>query len=442
MKITFIKPKIGRMVDGPFIDEGRMEPLQLGVLAGLTPADIDVAMVDDRVETILYDDPTDLVAITVETFTARRAYEISAEYRRRGIPVIMGGMHATLLPEEVQHHTDSIYCGDAEFLWQQVLADAQSGQLKPVYNAPVGPPQLGMQARREIFKKGMYLPISLVQFSRGCPNECIFCATSVFFNKSHHPRPVDEVIAEIESQRRKLIFLVDDNMLYNQKAAKSLFRELIPLKIRWFSQASIDMTNDLELMDLMAQSGCLGHVVGFESLDKASLESMKKTPNLHAWNNYKQPLEIVRDFGLQLWAAFILGYEYDTCDTIMRTVEFALKNKFTFAAFNTLIPYPNTPLYKRLQSEGRLLYDGKWWLHPDYRFNYAAFKPRLMTANELTEACLAARSKFNSLGSIISRALDFKTNMSTPYRFGTYLSYNLLFRKEVFKKQGMWLGEQ
>lgn len=441
MKLTLIKPNIGRMEHSLYVDEGRMEPLQLGVLAGLTPPDIDVALHDDRMETIPYDQPTDLVAITVETYTARRAYEISAEYRKRGVPVVMGGMQATLIPEEVAEHSDSVYLGDAEFLWRQMLDDARHKRLQPLYKAPVGTPQPGTLTRRDLFRGKGYLPITLLQFSRGCRFACTFCAVSVFFDKTQYTRNVREVVQEIESQERKLLFFVDDNILSNHEAAKELCRALIPLKVHWVSQASIDMTRDRELMRLMVRSGCLGHVVGFESLGADNLRDMKKAPNLiGGFRDYKPQIEIIRDHGLQLWAAFTLGYDHDTPESIRRTLDFALENKFCFAAFNILMPYPNTPLYRQLQSENRLLYDGKWWLHPHYRFNYAAFRPTRMSAEELTDACFDARSRFNSIGSIIMRAFDFKTNMRSLTRLGVYLTYNPIFRKEVFKKHGMKFG--
>ena len=441
MKLTLIKPNIGRMEHSLYVDEGRMEPLQLGVLAGLTPPNVDVVLYDDRMETIPYDEPTDLVAITVETYTARRAYEISAEFRRRGVPVIMGGMQATLIPDEVAEHADSVYLGDAEFLWHQVIEDARKRRLQPVYKAPVGVPQPGTLTRRDLFKGKGYLPITLLQFSRGCRFACTFCAVSVFFDKTQYCRPVREVIQEIESQERKLLFFVDDNILSDHAAAKELFRALIPLKVHWVSQASIDMTRDPELMRLMVKSGCVGHVVGFESLNVDDLRGMRKAPNLlGGFQDYKPQLQIIRDHGLQLWAAFTLGYDHDTRRSVERTLEFALENKFCFAAFNILMPYPNTPLYRTLAAQGRLLYGGKWWLHPQYRFNWAAFRPRKMSPEELTDACFYARSQFNSVGSIVRRAIDFKTNMRSLYRFGVYLRYNPIFRKEVFKKHGMRFG--
>jgi len=443
MKLTLIKPNIGRMEHSLYVDEARMEPLQLGILAALTPPDVEVVLYDDRMEAIPYDEPTDLAAITVETFTARRAYEISAEFRQRGVPVIMGGMHPTLLPEEVARHADVIYTGDAEMLWSQVITDARQGKLQPIYNAGSGVPQPGILPRRDLFQGKGYLPITLLQFSRGCRFECSFCATSVFFRQQHFYRNIRDVIQEIEAQDRNVLFFVDDNIMAHPEAAKTLFRELIPLKVCWVSQASIDMTLDRELMDVMMKSGCLGHVIGFESLNPQNLREMQKTPNLDAqFDAYKQQLEILRDYGLQIWAAFTLGHEHDTVESIGRTVEFAIRHKFAFAAFNILMPYPDTPLYRQLESEGRLLYDGRWWLHPEYRFNYAAIQPKRMSPDELTEAAFRARAAFNSPFSILKRAFDFRTNMRSLFRLGIYVSYAPLFRKEVYKKQGMRFGLQ
>jgi radical SAM superfamily enzyme YgiQ (UPF0313 family) len=443
MKLTLIRPNIGTLEHGQFVDKARMEPLALGILAGMTPPDIEVVLYDDRMESIPFDEPTDLVAISVETFTARRSYEISDEFRKRGVPVIMGGMHPTLVPEEVAKHTDSIYIGDAEFLWHQVLEDARTRKLKPIYKARPGIPQPRIRPRRDIFKGKGYLPLTLLQFSRGCRFSCDFCAVSVYFNKTQFRREVQEVVQEIERQDRKHLFFVDDNLLSDHDAAKILFKELIPLKVHWVSQGSIDMTLDSELMELMVQSGCLGNVIGFESLDENNLLSMNKTPNLISnFDGYRHQLEILRDYGLQTWAAFVLGNDHDTRASIERTLSFALENKFAFAAFNILMPYPNTHLYNRLQTEGRLLYNGKWWLHPDYRFNHAAFQPKLMSPEELTEVAFYVRSKYNHPGSIVRRAFDFKTNMRSIYRLAIYTLFNPLFRMETFKKQGMRLGYQ
>lgn len=441
MKVTLIKPNIGRMLRGPYIDEGRMEPLQIGVLAGLTPDRHEVAFYDDRMEPIPFDEPTDLVAITVETYTAKRSYEIAAEYRRRAVPVIMGGVHPSLVPEECHQHADAILLGDAETVWDKILEDAQAGQLQSSYQAPPGIAHPGVLPRRDLFQGKGYLPITLMQFSRGCRFRCNFCTIARYFDSRHFVRRVDEVVREIATQNRRLVFFVDDNLCADRKAAKELFRALIPLKIRWVSQTSLDMLRDRQLMDLMLQSGCLGHVIGFESITPENLSAMRKGQNLQGFDGYRTQVEILRDYGLQTWAAFVLGYDHETRDSVQRTLEFALESRFTFAAFNILTPYPGTPLYDRMKQEGRLLYDGKWWLHPDYRFNYAPFQPASMSAEALTEACFEARARFSSLPSLVHRLLDFKTNLRNPVRLITYLRFNPVFRKEVFKKHGMYFGQ-
>lgn len=441
MKLTLIKPTIGRREHSLYVDEGRMEPLMLGVLAGLTPPDVEVVLYDDRMESIPYDEPTDLVAITVETYTARRAYEIAAEYRNRGVPVILGGMHVALLPEEASAHANSIFVGDAETGWGQVIEDARRNKLQSYYYGAPGSAQPGgVQPRRDLYKGKGYLPLSLMQFSRGCRYACSFCAVSQYFGRKHYLRRIDEVVSEIENQERRFLFFIDDNIASNRTALKELCHALIPLKVQWISQASLDMTHDRELMRLMERSGCWGNVMGFESITPESLRDAKKSPNIPGFTNYDQEIAILRDHGMQTWAAFTLGYDHDTVDSIRATVDFALQNRFTFAAYNILMPYPGTPLYRSLAEQNRLLYGGKWWLHPEYRFNEAAFVPAKMTPEELTEACHSARTRYNSIPSLLQRFSDVKTNLRSFTRALSFWRYSLLFRKEVYKKHGMRFG--
>lgn len=418
-----------------------MEPLMLGVLAGLTPPDVEVVLYDDRMESIPYDEPTDLVGITVETYTARRAYEIAKEYRDRGVPVIMGGMHISLLPEEAKEHADSIFIGDAETAWKDVIADARNKRLKPQYYGPPGVAQIGgVLPRRDLYKGKGYLPMSLMQFSRGCRFACRFCAVTQYFDKKHYLRRIDEVLTEIESQERKFLFFIDDNIASNRIALKELCHALIPMNVQWISQASLDVTKDPELMKLMERSGCWGNVMGFESITAASLRDAKKSPNISGFSHYEQEVKILREHGMQTWAAFTLGYDHDTIKSIEETVDFALQSKFTLAAYNILMPYPGTPLYKMLDEQNRLLYGGKWWLHPEYRFNQAAFVPTLMSPDELTAACHAARTRFNSFSSLVQRFSDWKTNLRSLSRALSFWRYTLLFRKELYKKHGMRFG--
>jgi radical SAM superfamily enzyme YgiQ (UPF0313 family) len=441
MQITFIKPTLGSLNDGErFVDEARMEPLSLAVLAGLTPVGVDCRLYDDRIDEIDYDEPTDLVAINVETFTARRAYEIAAEYRARKVPVVMGGMHASLIPDEVAEHADAVYTGDGEELWSQVVSDAHEGRLRPRYAGTFGVPQSRVLPRRDLYVGKHYLPVSLLQFGRGCRFNCEFCAVSKYFGHCNFTRPVAEVVAEISAQSRRDLFFVDDNFVSNPEAAKELLRALIPLKVRWVSQVSIEHTRDAEMMDLLVKSGCMGNVIGFESLDLENLRQMRKAANLTAFDGYADAVATLREHHLQTWAAFALGYDHDTVESILKTCEWGISNHFTFAAFNVLMPYPSTPFYERLKAEDRLLYDGRWWLHPDYRFNHAAFRPARMSADELTDTAWACRQRWSSWASIVQRGLDPQTNLATPFRFATYCAYNPLFRREAFKRQSMRLG--
>ena len=192
--------------------------MNLGVLAALTPEDVDVVMYDDRMEPIPYDEPTDLVAITVETYTARRSYEIADEYRSRGVPVIMGGFQPTFAPEECAPHTDLLFVGDAETLWADVIEDARRGALKPRYDASPGKPQTGTITRRDIYKGKGYLPISLLQFTRGCRFVCDFCAVTKYFDRKHYLRAIDETLQEVADCDHRLLFFVDDNIASNREA--------------------------------------------------------------------------------------------------------------------------------------------------------------------------------------------------------------------------------
>jgi len=279
MRVTFLRPNIGRLDNGPYIDEGRMEPLTLGVVAAYTPDDVECVLYDDRMEEIPFDEPTDLAAISVELYNARRAYEIALEYRKRGIPVVMGGFQPTLVPDECLEYADAIVVGDAEKIWPTVVADVREDRLQRKYYGQTEYPQPGgVQPRRDLFAGKKYLPVSLVQFGRGCRFACEFCAISAFFKRRQFVRPVEDVIAEIAEQDRRLIFIVDDNLVSDREAAKELLRALIPLRIRWVSQGSIDMTEDSELMELIEASGCQGFVIGFESLREDSVRTMRKRP--------------------------------------------------------------------------------------------------------------------------------------------------------------------
>ncbi len=273
MKLTLIQPSVGRREGQKYIKGWLMEPLSQAVLAGLTNAEVEVTFYDDRLEHIPYDVPTDLVGITIETYTAKRSYQIASEYRKRGVPIVMGGFHATLCPDEVSQYAESVVIGEAEGVWKNVLEDAEKGALKPFYKSSQKLSLTGLKYDRLIYSSKKYLPLTLIESGRGCQYKCDFCAVQAFFECTHNVRPPDEIISEIMDIKRKpLIFFVDDNFGINRQHAKEVLRALIPLNIRWVSQTSIDVAFDEEILNLMALSGCQGVLIGFESLNSNNLQ--------------------------------------------------------------------------------------------------------------------------------------------------------------------------
>ncbi|MCU0693010.1 MAG: B12-binding domain-containing radical SAM protein [Polyangiaceae bacterium] len=440
MRILFVKPNMG-LVDGkPYLDRGRMEPLTFAVLAGFTPPQHEVVLCDDRFERVPYDERWDVVGINTEVYTARRAYEIADRFRAMGTKVVLGGYHTTMAPDESKAHADVVAIGDADGQWSRILEDLQQGEAKEQYvGLPCVGPLQGIRTRWSVFAGKKYLPVALTQFSRGCSGQCEYCATGNIYRGKYAYRPPREVAAEIERNGRRFVFFVDDNLIASPQDAKALFRELIPLKVRWTAQASLQFVADREMMDLMYRSGCAGLVVGFETRDPGNLAAMNKSTNLEC-GAYDEVVEKIRDAGLLIWAAFLLGYDYETVSSIRETVDWALSKKFAFAAFNILTPYPGTRFYARMKEENRLLYDGRWWLHDDYRFGYGAFVPKQMSADQLAEEGLRARLRHNTVSQILRRATDRKTNSKDAWSLLTYFAYNPLFRDEMLKKHGMMLG--
>lgn len=425
-----------------YIRTWQMESLPAAVLAGLTPADVEVKFYDDRMERIPFDEPTNAVAITVETYTARRAYQIASEYRRRKVPVIMGGFHAALCPEEVADYAEAVVVGEAEGLWPAVIDDLQHNTLQKFYRRSNGRPSLrGLNPDRRIFAGKRYLPVGLVEAGRGCHFKCDFCAVQTVFNASQTRRPVEEIIEEVRrvSRAAKLLFFVDDNITSNMPQAKEFLRELAKLKVRWVSQSSINAAHDEEFLDLLARSGCMGVLIGFESLNPQTLKRMNKTFNT-AQGGFAAAVARLRARKIRIYATFVFGYDEDVADTFPQTVRFARECGFYIAAFNHLTPFPGTPLYHRLQSEGRLLFD-KWWLDPGYRYNRIPFQPRGMSPGDLQRACLEARRQFYSWPSILRRGFD-PVNRSNGFMWRNFYLINALHRADVTQRDGYPLGDE
>lgn len=439
LRIILIRPRLGLGVSPGVNAPARMEPLALAILAALTPEDIEVKAYDDRFEEIPYDQSPDLVALSVCTFSAKRAYEIAEKWQGKGVPVIMGGFHPTLCPSEASEHADTIAIGDAEQTWPRVIADLRNNSLKKIYRADPEIPAAIVTPDRSIFKGKRYLPLSLVQFSRGCPRRCDFCSIHNFYNGSVSFRDIDEVVGELKSlpRFRRKIFFVDDNLLANQEKIRPFLEALIPLQLSWSSQADMSFADDDELLSLVARSGCQSVIIGFESLNTACIKQMGKSCNTVSL--YRKRLNKIRRSGIMVYGSFLFGYDADQPDIFDKTFRFACEEKLFMSNFNPLQALPGTKLYDRLIQEERLVYD-KWWLDSRYRWNEALIKPMNMTARELTQGCADARERFHSYGSIFSRLIERNSNAKNINNALCFLVANLVSRWDIKNKTGMKLG--
>jgi radical SAM superfamily enzyme YgiQ (UPF0313 family) len=414
-------------------DSARLRSLALATLAGLTPDDVELSLRDDIVKRIDpavdIDGRADLAAITVSTKTALRAYELAAAYRQRGVKVVMGGIHATAMPDEALEHCDSVVVGEAEGLWERVVADAREGRLQPIYRHEKLPDfRHPRWAKRSLFPKRQYAPVHMVQTSRGCPFTCEFCSVTPFFGRKTRLRDPVDVGREVASLPGGAVVFADDNILGYGEHSRALFRELKPLKRTWFGQASLHGMQDADTLRLMADSGCRAVLVGFESVSRASLVACGKSQNDP--ERYLDTVRRLHDLGIAIWAAFVFGFDQDTPDVFEATVEFARKAGVIMASFSVLTPYPGTPLFDRLKQEGRLV-DPLWWMH-DRRDGYPFFRPKLMTIEQLFEGWQSAWKGFYSGSSILSRFSHAPT--TSLFALAAFLPLNLFQRRLTYKK--------
>lgn len=440
MKVTFVVPHIGRKNKKEYVRTWQMEPLAFAMLAGITPPDVEIKLYDERLEDIDFDDPTDLVGINVETYTAKRGYEISAEFRKRGVPVVFGGYQAALIPDEVSHYGDSVVVGPAEGAWEELLGDLKTvGKLKPFYKRLQDQPMRFAMPRRDIFESKPYFNIACVETGRGCPLRCNFCSIAAATKSTFIRRPIPEIVQEIEFSGRKDIFFVDDNIIGSIRTAKELFRALKPLNIRWVSQGTVNMAKDDELLSLMVESGCKGVLIGFESFKESTLRLMDKGVNI-VIGDYEKAVAKIHGYGLGIYGTFIFGYDTETLEDIQYTTERAIEMKLYIGAFNHLLPLPGTPLYREFEEAGKLRYK-KWWLSPEFRYNEIPFNPKNCTHEELRKACFEARKKFYGFPAILRR-FNPSVVLSSAKMTATYFGLNLLLKKEIDQKNDLPLGNE
>jgi radical SAM superfamily enzyme YgiQ (UPF0313 family) len=385
-------------------DSAYLPRLGLGVLAALTPRSDEVIYTDDLikpfdVERDLKD--VDLVGISVDSKTASRSYAIAAAYRRRGVKVVLGGIHPTALPDEALQFADAVVLSEAEDLWPRVVEDARNRRLQRVYRGEL--PDLARPgrpfARRDLFRSKKYVPFQVVQTMRGCPYPCEFCSVSTANGSTMRFRPVDDVLGELK-QLGKLIMFADDNVMIHRKYSAELFNRMGELNKHWIGQCSLAAVGRIENVKLMAESGCKALFIGFESIDDETLAFTGKRQNRPA--RYKEVLEMLHDHGISTWGSFVFGFDTDDSEVFERTVEFGIQMQLTMALFAILTPYPGTKLYKRLLAEGRLT-NPQWWLGGDHDAGSPYYRPKTMTREALREGWVRAWQRFYAPGAIWKR---------------------------------------
>jgi len=417
----------------PAVEENARVPnLALPILAGLSPADVDISFTDELLTPVDLRNlkNIDLVGITVLSKTALRAYDIADAYRRKGIPVVLGGIHPTAVPEEAKEHADSVVLGEAEKIWPSLVEDARTGSLKPFYRQEGYTDLSGMPTpRRDILPQKGYLPLDVVQVSRGCPFRCEFCTVQKFFGEVHRLRPVSEVVEEVRRLPHRWMMFADDNIIGNQSYSEELLKAFLPLKKKWFGQASLSGLKKIENVEALAKSGCISLFIGFESLLRKNLERARKFQNDPS--EYREIIESLHRSGIAICGAFIFGFDEDDPSVFEETVSFAIRTKIFSAVFMILTPYPETDFYHRIINEGRLARD-RWWLLERQEDFAPHFLPVKMSAETLREGWKKAWKEFYSFPSIWKR-FHWEYSPTLLNRIG-YLPFQLMQRRFTREK--------
>lgn len=437
MILTFIMASMNDCKN--YIKTWQMEPIGIAQAAALTPDDVEIKFFDDRVEEIDYDTETDYVAICTETYTAQRAYDITKEFQKRGKKVLLAGFHPTLVSEEAAEYADSILIGQAENIWGKIIEDMKTNNLQKIYRGNDDIDLKGIFPKRDIFKGKKYMPVTLIESSRGCRFNCQFCSIAVFHKSHCNYRPIEDVISEVKNAKTKTIFFIDDNIGSDIARAKELFKALIPYKIKWISQIATACLEDDELVELMEKSGCLGVLIGFESFNSANLKQMNKTWNT-GMEKYEKILKNLTAHNIFVYGTFIFGYDEDDEETFKTTLDFAKRNNLILAAFSPLMPFPGTPLYNEMTD--RLLYD-KWWLNCNCKFADVVYKPKKLSPERLAELCYIYKKKFYSLPSVLKRAWALRKCLLTHWTMLlVFFEYNYITNIETTKRRGFAIGRK
>jgi radical SAM superfamily enzyme YgiQ (UPF0313 family) len=384
----------------------RFPQLTMPLLAAYIPPHWRVTHTDEIVQRVRFDKPFSLVAITANTAAAPHAYRLAARYREQGIPVVIGGPHATLMPDEVAQHAEAVVAGEGELVWPLILNDCERDRLGGIYRSDRLPDLKGMPPPRWDLIKGRVYGKGVSIATRGCPFDCDYCSIPAMYQRRMRYRPVDEVTAEVRRMPGRALILWDDNIGCNREYAMELFDSIAPLGRWWTSQATLDVAFDEEFLIRAARSGCKALFVGLESISQESLNGANKKHN--DVGTYREAVRRLHEHGIAIQAGTVFGFDHDDRSSFRRTVEYFREIAIDSATIGILVPYPNTPLFKRLDAEGRILtrdwsqYDGK---------RHVVFQPARMSPEELLMGSEWAARRFYSVGSIAERMWKSRTGL-------------------------------
>ena len=401
----------------------RFPQLTMPLLAALTPGDVDIHHTDEIVSPVNISRAVDLVGITTTTCSAPHAYEVADEFRGRGVKVVLGGPHPTLLPDEAAQHADSVLIGEAEGVWPTLIQDFQAGRLKRYYRAAAPPSLAGLPwARRELIERRAYGRGVLIA-TRSCPNACGYCMLPHYYHHQYRCRPGEEVIAEAASIQEKALIFWDDNIIGNPDYARELFRGLIPLRKCWTSQATFNIVDHDDLIQLAAASGCEALFIGLESISAASLRETGKAFN-HP-QRYLDGIKKLHDAGIAVQTGLVFGFDHDDVTVFERTLEFLEQAGVDVASVGSLTPFPGTPIFRKLEEDGRIL--TRDWSKYNARTD-VVFRPRQMTPDQLQAGVEWVTKQFYSLSSI-SRRLLARSRTGLWWNIPRNLGYKIAFDK-------------
>lgn len=434
MKILLVQPS-HYLNNGTIFKQKKLlfPVLTMPTIASYTPGEHNIEIVNDYVEEINYNNNYDLIGITAKTTHAKRAYDIADEFRKHRKAVVMGGMHVSALPDEALEHCDAVAIGEAEYLWPSLVKDFENGKLQRIYKTDKWHDMKGLPVPRfDLIKTKAMLSLIPYQATRGCPFNCDFCAVTNFYGKTFRYKPVDEVIDHIryikERYKPNRILFSDDNITCNSRYALELFEKLIPLKLKWSSQADIRVVKRKDVLSLAKKSGCTDLYLGIESVNQLSLDSVGKSAN--KVESYKEVFSALKKARISFKTGIILGLDGDDNDVFVKTLQFVNELKVPYPTYSVLTPFPGTRLRERLKSEGRLL-DNPW---VDYNYWDVTFKPKLMSVEELVEGHRWLFKKTYSIPSILKRCtFPLASNISQTTVENFYNFLKLLFGKQVWE---------